>query len=335
MPDVQMPRYRFSENDLVCVVAYMQSEFVDYDIQPQPPHTPDPAYYEKGLALFKKNNCGGCHQLQAASGSPELGPDLTFVGSKKADQIDFGNTAIEPTLPSYVKTKLLDPRAFAPTAKMPKFGFSEEQATAVAVALLSNSNDKIPEEYIVRSKPAGHFVPQGQFGKLVRDLACQSCHVMNGTGRMVATDLSMEASQAQSQWIKSYFKIPYSLRPTLTERMPNFFLSESEINALSEYIGKVFVVDSLDRAIVSNDAFVSEGRGLYYERYGCQSCHMIGGKGGYVGPPLDKVGSRLEPGWIFNWLKNPEAYRPQSIEPDNKLTDREAEALAAFLTTLK
>ena len=86
---------------------------------------------------------------------------------------------------------------------------------------------------------------------------------------------------------------------------------------------------------MSDAALVSEGRGLYYERYGCQSCHMIGGKGGYVGPPLDKVGSRLEPGWIFHWLKDPEAFRPQSIEPDNKLTDHEADALTAFLTTMK
>jgi len=313
----------------------MQSEFVDYEMQQLPPRTPDPAYYEKGLAIFKKNNCGGCHHLQAVSGSSELGPELTFVGSKKAYEIDFGNTAIDQTLPSYLKTKLLDPRIFAATAKMPKFEFSDEQATAVAVALLSNSNDNVPDEYIVRSKPAAHFVPQGQFGKLVKDLACQSCHVMNGTGRMVATDLSMEASQAQPQWIKSYFNIPYSLRPTLTERMPNFFLSEAEINVLGDYMGKVFVVDSLDRTIAIDGALVSEGKGLYYERYGCQSCHMIGGKGGYVGPPLDKVGSRLEPGWIFHWLKDPEAYRPQSIEPDNKLTDHEAEALTAFLTTLR
>ncbi len=335
MPNVQMPRYRFTENDLTSVVAYMESEFVDFDVQQLPPHTPDPASYEKGLALFKKYNCGGCHALQGISGSSELGPDLTYVGSKKTYEIDFGNTKIEQTLPSYLRTKLLDPRVFSLVAKMPKFGFSDEQAIAVTVALMSNTGERIPEEYMVRPEPASHFVPQGQFGQLVKDLACQSCHVMDGTGRLVATDLSMEASQAQPQWIKAYFKVPYSLRPILTERMPNFFLSDAEINVLADYMEKVFVVDSLDRTIKSEPAMVSEGKRLYYERYGCQSCHMIGGKGGYVGPPLDKAGSRLKPGWIFHWLKNPEAYKPQSIEPDNKLTDHEADALTAFLMTLK
>jgi mono/diheme cytochrome c family protein len=335
MPGVPMPRYRFTDRQLTSVIAYMENEFVDYDMQQSPPHTQDPASYEKGLALFKKYNCGGCHQLQGVTGSEEMGPDLTAIGSKKSYEIDFGKTSIEQTLPSYVKTKLLDPRVFSPTAKMPKFGFTDEQATAVAVALLSNTNDAIPDEYMVRAKPKPDFVPQGQFGALVKDLACQSCHVMNGTGRLVATDLSMEASEAQPQWIKGYFKVPYSLRPTLTERMPNFFLSDAEINTLVDYMEKVFVADSLNRTVASSPGLVAEGKGLYYQRYGCQSCHIIGGKGGYVGPPLDKVGARLTPGWIFHWLKDPEAYRPQSIEPDNKLTDHEADALTAYLMTLK
>ena len=169
----------------------------------------------------------------------------------------------------------------------------------------------------------------------MKDLACQSCHVMEGTGRLVATDLSMEASQAQPQWIKAYFKVPYSLRPILTERMPNFFLSDAETSELVDYMEKVFVVDSLDHVDQKRCIAYFTRRGLYYQRYGCQSCHMVGGKGGYVGPPLDKVGSRLKPGWIFHWFKDPEAYKPQTIEPDNKLTDHQAEALTAFLMTLK
>jgi mono/diheme cytochrome c family protein len=333
--EVEMPRYRFTENDLSSVVVYMESEFVDYDMQQLPAHSPDPASYEKGLALFKKYNCGGCHQLQGISGPSELGPDLTFIGSKKSYEIDFGTTKIEQSLPTYLQTKLKDPRIFSSTARMPNFGFSDEQAKAVTVALLSNSAEKIPEEYMVRPRPASHFVPQGKFGQLVKDLACQSCHIMEGSGRLVATDLSMEASQAQPQWIRGYFKVPYSLRPILTERMPNFFLSDAETSELVDYMERVFVVDSLEHTIKSDPSLVSEGRGLYYERYGCQSCHMVGGKGGYVGPPLDKVGSRLTSGWIFHWLKDPETYKPQTIEPDNKLTDREAEALTAFLMTQK
>jgi hypothetical protein len=145
----------------------------------------------------------------------------------------------------------------------------------------------------------------------------------------------MEASQAQGNWISRYFRIPYSLRPILTERMPNLFLTDAKIKTIVEYMQKVFIADSLDHEVKTDPVTISKGRGLYSERYGCQSCHQIGGKGGYVGPPLDKVGSRLKAGWIFHWLKNPQAYKPDSIEPDNKLKDDEAEALTAYLLTLR
>jgi mono/diheme cytochrome c family protein len=333
-PDVVMPQFGFKEQELQGVVAYVESEFVDYEAEKDTSHVPDPAFYEKGLALFKKYNCGGCHVLGGVSKPEEMGPDLTFIGSKKPYEIEFGKTTIEKTLPSYLKTKLLDPRSFVSSSRMPRFGFSDEEAQAIAVALLGNTDEKIPDEYIVRPKQKAPFVPQGEFGKIVNEMACLGCHVMNGTGRLVATDLSMEASQTQEKWIAGYFKIPYSLRPILTERMPNLFLSDAQIKTIVDYMEKVFITDSLDRVVKTDPSTVAKGRGLYFERYGCQSCHQIAGKGGYVGPPLDKVASRLRAGWIYHWLKDPQAFKPESIEPNNKLNDDEAEALTAYLLTL-
>ena len=334
-PGVEMPRYRLSEKDLEAVVAYIQSEFVDYETEPQAPHTPDPAYYEKGLTLFKKYNCSGCHELGGMKKGEEMGPDLTFVGSKKLYEIDFGRADIEQTLPSYLFTKLKEPRVFLSTMKMPKYEFTDEEARAISVAMLGNTDETIPAEFKIYDKPTGFFAPQGEFGKLVDDLACFGCHTMFGRGRLVATDLTLESSQAQRKWIESYFKVPYSLRPILTERMPNLFLSNMEISVMVDYMEKVFIVDSLDRDIKVDQAKVAKGKILYYEKYACQACHQVSLKGGYVGPALDKVGLRLTPGWMFHWLKNPQAFKPGSIDPNNNLSDDEAEALTAFLTTLK
>jgi mono/diheme cytochrome c family protein len=219
--------------------------------------------------------------------------------------------------------------------KMPKFGFTEKDAEAIAVALLGNTDENISAEFIVRAAPASTFSPQGEFGRLVNDLSCFGCHVMDGRGRLVATDLSLEASQAQRKWIEGYFKIPYSLRPMLTERMPNLFMNDGEIKTILEYMETNFVADSIDRQVIPNAVTVATGRGLFFERYGCQSCHQVNGKGGYLGPPLDKVGARLNPGWIFHWLKNPQAMNRSTIEPNNNLTDAETEAITAYLMTLK
>ncbi len=334
MPDVRMPRYRFTEEELRGVVAYMESEFVDFDLEKTPPHTPDPNANEKGLAFFKKYNCSGCHVLGEYAKAEEMAPELTAIGDKKFYEIDFGKSAIEQTLPSYLDAKLMNPRIFSQSMKMPKFEFSVEEARAITVALLGNTKERMPEEFIVRPQPKRRYAPQGEFGKLVNDLACMGCHTIDGTGRLVATDLSLEASQAQRKWIEGYFKVPYSLRPILTERMPKLFLSDNEIGTIVDYMERVFIADSLEIDIPMTDASIAKGKALYNERYGCQGCHQIATKGGYVGPPLDKLGKRLKPGWVFHWLKNPQAYKPESIEPNNKLSDDDAKALTAYLMSL-
>jgi cytochrome c551/c552 len=117
--------------------------------------------------------------------------------------------------------------------------------------------------------------------------------------------------------------------------MPNLFLTDVEIKTLVDYMETAFIADSLEHDVTSSPATVATGRDLFFGRYGCQACHQIAAKGGYVGPPLDKIGSRLNSGWVFHWLKNPQGSKPSTIEPNNNLSDTEANALTAFLMTLK
>ncbi|MFQ5633186.1 MAG: c-type cytochrome, partial [bacterium] len=63
---VEMPQYGFSEQEASAVVAYMTSEFIDWDLPEEDSiatHTPAPNFFERGLAIFNKYNCGGCHVL--------------------------------------------------------------------------------------------------------------------------------------------------------------------------------------------------------------------------------------------------------------------------------
>jgi len=333
-PDVVMPRYRLNEETLTAIVAYMESEFAENDMQKIPSVQYDPDFYKKGMALFEKYNCGGCHELNILKKQEENAPDLTFIGNKRLYEIEFGKSNIEQTVPNYIYSKLKDPHIFLQNMKMPNFSFSNEEARAITVALLGNTDEKIPEDLKIYPKQVSYYSPQGEFGKLVNDLACFGCHTMFGRGRLIATDLSLEASKTRREWIEGYFKVPYSLRPILTERMPNLFLSDAEIKVIVDYMEKVFIADSIERDITIDDAKIEKGKGLYFEKYSCQSCHQIGMKGGYVGPPLDKTSTRLKPGWIFYWLKNPQSFVPETIEPNNDLSDEDAEAITAFLLSL-
>jgi cytochrome c1 len=123
--------------------------------------------------------------------------------------------------------------------------------------------------------------------------------------------------------------------------MPRFNLSDSDNKELTDYLLAVYQSPTIDPDFVSaatNSAEVVEhGRQLYYSKYDCQACHIVDAKAdkGYIGPTLTQVGSRLTPAWIYAWLKNPQALRPGTTEPNQNLGDEDARALTAFLMSLK
>jgi nitric oxide reductase subunit C len=82
-------------------------------------------------------------------------------------------------------------------------------------------------------------------------------------------------------------------------------------------------------------AMAALGKQLYEVKFQCQSCHTIGGSGGYVGPNLNNAGEWLTPAWIAAWLRNPQTLIPDSIEPRRNFTDEEITALTAYLMTLR
>jgi cytochrome c1 len=50
---------------------------------------------------------------------------------------------------------------------------------------------------------------------------------------------------------------------------------------------------------------------------------------------LTQVGVRLNAAWILHWLKDPQALRPGTIEPNRQMSDEDARSLTAYLMSLK
>ena len=339
-PGIPMPQYNFSPKDIQAVTAYIASEFIDFDA-PEPAdtasHIPDPNYYEKGLALFNKYNCRGCHSLENVPISEGFGPALSNMRKKPFYQLEFGNKDIPHTKEHYIIEKLKDPRGFLENARMPSFQLSEQDILAITTALLSFQEQPYPKSYTVEENQSLQIPIAGEFGQLMKKYQCLACHRINGNGSNMAPDLSLSGSKLRPEWIRNYFNLPYTIRPILTERMPNFYMSDQEIDLLSGYISMVFRDDSLElkKNMNLDQIEVEQGRKLYYNTFGCQACHQIGDRGGYVGPPLDNLSKRLQPGWVYEKLKNPHKFDPDVLEPNLNLTDQEAEALAAFLLAEK
>lgn len=80
---------------------------------------------------------------------------------------------------------------------------------------------------------------------------------------------------------------------------------------------------------------VELGKRLYSNKYGCNGCHSIGTEGGKVGPALDRAGFRLNGTWIYRWVKNPQAMKPETRMPALGLNDAEAKAVTLYLGTLR
>ena len=80
------------------------------------------------------------------------------------------------------------------------------------------------------------------------------------------------------------------------------------------------------------------------ERYRCGACHLIRGVSdarGSVGPSLDRfalrrsIDGRLtnDPDTLVRWIREPKAMDPAATMPDQRITEKEARDIAAYLYT--
>ncbi len=121
--------------------------------------------------------------------------------------------------------------------------------------------------------------------------------------------------------------------------MPQFNMSDKDAAIVADYMTMVLQHPSTNPAALDakqfTPAMAALGKQLYEVKYQCQSCHTIGGAGGYVGPNLNNAGGWLTAAWIEAWLRNPQALIPDTIEPRRNFTDDEVKALTAYLLTLR
>jgi nitric oxide reductase subunit C len=252
------------------------------------------------------------------------------------DFLDFGVVKdIDKTWLSWVTSKLKDPRQFRDGLKMPKFSFSDEEFEALVCLLASFREREIPIEYFVKATKVG-YEPQGEFGRIVRDLSCLVCHRIKDKGGTFAPELTYEGSRVKKDWLKDFLKAPDILRPLL-KQMPRFNLSEEEIEAVASYMKLVLVDDKVIAKgglgeITSED--VEKGKEIYHEK-GCKACHQIGTEGGAVGPNLSVAGDRLTTDYIYMHLKDPQRWGESKVAPNYSLADEEITYLTKFLSGLR
>jgi mono/diheme cytochrome c family protein len=341
-PATTMPHYRWSGQELGLVKAFLMGK-TDSDLLANVHlDPPTPQQIAHGKRLVTEYGCAACHEIQGIQKTENFAPELSRIGSKPVVQLVF-TEGMRHTLPDYLAGKIRQPRAFGPGLRMPQYSFSPDQVDALTTALLAltDRSHSLPPSVQIPAQQEAGYRASGGAGKLMEDLNCYGCHRINGRGGDMAPDLSWEGSSVQRKWLDDFLKNPNTLRPALLRRMPKFNLTDSERAALTDYLMNVYQAPAFDRDELASSgypgALVEQGRQLFYSRYACQSCHIVNTKEdkGYIGPPLYQVGLRLTPAWIFHYLKDPQAMRPGTMEPNQKMSDDDARALTAFLMTQK
>jgi len=340
--ETAMPHYRFNDQQLSVLSGYLESKTDSDLLAAVHLDTATPEQVAHGKTLVTEYGCAACHEISGIKKPENFAPELTRIGSKPITQLIFLQ-GMPHTLPDYISAKIRQPRSFGAALKMPQFSFTPAQVDALTTALLSltDRSQTLPRALVAAARQTPDYKPAGKAGKLMADLACFSCHTINGRGGDMAPDLTWEGSSVQRSWMHAFLKNPNTLRPALIRRMPKFNLSDGDINELTDYIMTVYQSPGIDRDSLPVSGYpttqVEQGRQLFYAKYACQSCHIVNPKSdkGYIGPTLTQVGSRLNAAWIFNWLKNPQALRPGVVEPNFNMSDDDARALTAFLMTQK
>jgi mono/diheme cytochrome c family protein len=342
-PHTEMPRYQWSDEDLYKVSRYILSSLTDPDLLSDVPKMDAPSATEiqSGGRIFTEKGCASCHVVPGVNPQKEFGPDLSNIGSKNVSQLEFGNATIPRNLVSYIQAKITNPLSVNSAARMPQYHLTGDDLDAVTTALLSMAGPppSSARAQLVVPRTRSEFRPAGEFGKLFERYQCAVCHRFNGSGGLLAPDLSFEGSRAQRQWMVNFLKNPQTLRPTLTFRMPQFNITDREAAVIADYLAMVLQSPAVDLDEGAQKPIPAEGvaygKQLYEVKYQCQSCHTIGAGGGYVGPNLNNAGNWLNPGWIRAWLKNPQALIPGAIEPRRTFSDQEIQALTGYLMTLR
>jgi mono/diheme cytochrome c family protein len=338
-PRTRMPRFGFNEQESRDVVAYMTTEFKDFDAPKEmlDPLRVNQSLAEKGKKLFRTAGCFACHAPQGGE-SDKFGPELNGIGEKRATSLEFGpRKDLAHTLPDWLSAKIQNPRSMGAGLKMPSFGFSPQDSQAVVTALLALTARPVPEAYRAVMTTRVAPIPGGSTGALMDKYRCLSCHQIGTQGGDISkAPLTSEGSKVKQEWLVDYLVLSTTIRPILTDRMPVFRMSRAQATQLAQAMGAFFLDPS-----IPEDPFAgqppsakdpAEGQRVY-DALGCRTCHILGQGGGYYGPPLTEAGKRLKSGWVFKWLKGPQAWRADVRCPNYGLSDLDALRITAYLET--
>jgi len=188
---------------------------------------------------------------------------------------------------------------------------------------------------------------------------CYSCHSIDKPPYQnlpkQGPTLEHLAEKLTPEFIVRWLADPWSFRKD--SKMPRLFYLENSdteadkdkdavvIEGITRYLLSTSTASGAQLEAPADDGDAAAGRDMV-KSVGCMACHTIDDIAkdftedplyvqSSMGPNLSNVGTKLNKKWLFNWLKNPHAYHATTYMPSLRLTDDEANNVAAYLLSLK
>ena len=347
LPKTKMPDFGFNDKDAFGVVAYlMASSDKEYEL----PGKYESGHSPTGKKLFETVGCLACHELDGRG--EVFGPDLSRIASKVSKD--------------WLMTWLKSPKAYNHKSLMPDLRLSQDEASDITAYLLEHGKKKvIPGIEKAINNP--ELIAHGE--TVVRRRGCFACHDINGMenegriapelsafGRKLILELEFGDSHIPhtwESWARTKLHKPDSFRTErVLDKMPNFHLSDDEIDALVVLLrgfNGTKVPEQYRKILSEKEQILEKGRRLI-SKYNCKGCHHVEGEGGVIQkyikktaqypPPLElkdyHVGERIKGSWLFSFLKDPTPVRTwvEVRMPTFALTDNEVRDLTAYFEAL-
>ncbi|PYV93009.1 MAG: hypothetical protein DMG90_03225 [Acidobacteria bacterium] len=219
----------------------------------------------EGKNLFRQRGCMGCHRYEGYDKEPE---DLTAVNQQ---------------------LKLLEQQ---------KIDNSKQSAAMMKQADSAQSNE---EANRLNDKAVALRVASSKIDGQIQQLDFQSHSLMQDM-KKVGPNLKDVRLKLNKNWIPVWLKKPTDFRPTT--KMPNFRLTDHQIQAISAYIWQSALTDSPPKQKPGN---ADHGKQLFESR-GCLACHSIGEgnqtDGGTFAANLTRVGEKANYDYLVRWIHN-------------------------------
>jgi mono/diheme cytochrome c family protein len=170
---------------------------------------------------------------------------------------------------------------------------------------------------------------------LVKEKQCDTCHRFskNDTEKS-APDLFYAGNKFQKKWLKKFLRQPEVVRLSGHTHDPGFLkgtpqytgphltLNSKEAQQMTDHLMSLKILKELpplELPALSKGTRVRV-KILFERDYSCIACHQSYNlarqpRGGVSGPSLIDAGHRLQPEWVYQWLKNPKQFTPQGRMP--------------------